>query len=69
MAVLARVYRRSLLHRHLHRDGPPCRFIPSCTEYTVRAVTKWGLRRGLWMAGGRFRRCRPGYDGDYVDFP
>lgn len=65
----AAAYRYSLLYRHLHRQGPPCRFIPSCTEYTVRAVEKQGLRRGLWMAADRFRRCRPAYQGDYVDFP
>lgn len=68
-SFFAAAYRRSLLYEHLHRHGPPCRFIPSCTEYAVRAVEKQGLRRGLWMAAERFRRCRPAYQGDYVDFP
>jgi hypothetical protein len=67
--VFAFVYRRSSVHWYLHRNGYPCRFIPSCTDYAVRAVEKYGLLRGAWMTASRFRRCVPGYVGDYVDFP
>jgi len=62
-------YQRSAVHTHLHRNGPLCHFIPSCSEYPVRAVRKYGLWRGLRMAGARFRRCNGAYEGDYVDFP
>jgi hypothetical protein len=61
--------RRSSLYAQAHRDGPVCRFIPSCGEYSILAVEKHGLWRGLWMTGDRLRRCSPSYPGDYLDFP
>jgi len=69
VAFLTRCYRRSAVFTHAHRNGQGCRFIPSCSEYAVRAVDKHGLWRGLWMTGGRLRRCIPTYEGDYLDFP
>ena len=43
-----------------------CRFYPSCSAYACVAVSKWGVRRGLWMSLRRLGRCRPfggyGYD-------
>jgi uncharacterized protein len=43
-----------------------CRFYPTCSAYAYEAVSRWGVRRGLWMALRRFGRCRPwgscGYD-------
>ena len=64
------LYRRSLLRNYLHRTGDPCRFIPSCSEYAVRATRKYGFWRGLMLTGDRFRRCTPSYRGDHwVDFP
>ncbi|HEX2340285.1 MAG TPA: membrane protein insertion efficiency factor YidD [Vicinamibacterales bacterium] len=61
--------RRSILYVNVHRSGPRCRFIPSCGEYAVLAVERFGLRRGLRLLGGRLRRCSPDYVGDYLDFP
>ena len=69
VALFVFLYRRSAVHDRMHRNGYPCRFIPSCTEYAIRAVGKYGLWRGLWMFAGRYRRCTPTYLGDYVDFP
>jgi uncharacterized protein len=64
------LYKRSWIRQRLHRRRKSrCRFIPSCSEYAIRAVQKYGLIRGLILIGGRFRRCRIDYEGDYVDFP
>jgi putative component of membrane protein insertase Oxa1/YidC/SpoIIIJ protein YidD len=64
------LYKRSWIRQRLHRRRKSrCRFIPSCSEYAIRAVRKYGLGRGLILIGGRFRRCRIDYQGDYVDFP
>jgi putative component of membrane protein insertase Oxa1/YidC/SpoIIIJ protein YidD len=62
-------YRHSLFGMYLNRNGPRCCFVPSCTEYAIRAVGKYGLRRGLLLTGDRFRRCTPLDEGAYVDFP
>ena len=52
----------------LARAGRPsgCRFIPSCSEYAVRAVEVHGAVRGSSMAARRLLRCRP-WGGHGVD--
>jgi len=39
--------------------GFNCRFVPSCSEYTYRAVEKYGAIRGLIMGIRRIVRCHP----------
>ncbi|MDW2995087.1 MAG: membrane protein insertion efficiency factor YidD [Alphaproteobacteria bacterium] len=43
-----------------------CRFTPTCSEYTVQAIQKYGAIRGIWLGIKRISRCRPnggcGYD-------
>jgi uncharacterized protein len=45
---------------------PACRFLPTCSEYAMEAVERYGARRGAWMAFTRILRCHPlarsGYD-------
>ncbi len=42
---------------------PCCRFSPTCSHYAAQALQQHGLRRGLWLAGRRLLRCRPGAAG------
>jgi len=37
----------------------PCRFYPSCSEYTKEALETHGAARGTWLAFRRVLRCRP----------
>jgi putative membrane protein insertion efficiency factor len=39
--------------------GPRCKYYPSCSEYAVQAITKFGILRGLVLAGWRVLRCNP----------
>jgi len=43
-----------------------CRYVPTCSEYAMEAVERYGAVRGGWMALGRLLRCHPfggaGYD-------
>jgi putative membrane protein insertion efficiency factor len=45
---------------------PACRFVPTCSEYALEAVERYGALRGGWMAFARILRCHPlgraGYD-------
>ncbi|MCD8282871.1 MAG: membrane protein insertion efficiency factor YidD [Prevotella sp.] len=45
---------------------PTCRFTPTCSQYAMEAITKYGPARGLWLAIRRLLRCHPwggsGYD-------
>ena len=43
-----------------------CRYLPTCSEYAVLAITKYGIIRGLYLSIKRILRCHPfgrhGYD-------
>ncbi len=39
--------------------GPSCRFHPSCSSYTVEAVSKYGCFKGGWLGVRRLARCHP----------
>ena len=38
---------------------PCCRFIPTCSEYALEAVEKYGALKGGWLALRRLSRCHP----------
>ncbi|MBC8035537.1 MAG: membrane protein insertion efficiency factor YidD [Chitinophagaceae bacterium] len=39
--------------------GPKCRFTPSCSHYSIQALQKYGLFKGLWLTLCRIARCHP----------
>ncbi len=39
--------------------GPRCRFDPTCSEYALQAVNRYGPFVGLWKTAGRVLRCHP----------
>lgn len=36
-----------------------CKYVPSCSEYFIEAVTRYGPGRGAWMGVRRVLRCHP----------
>lgn len=44
---------------------PSCRFTPSCSQYTIEAVEKYGLAKGGFMGIRRLLRCHPFSDGGF----
>ena len=44
---------------------PACRFVPTCSEYTLEAVEKYGALRGSWMGARRLLKCHPFHPGGY----
>ena len=56
---LIRVYRR---HISPHR-APCCRFQPTCSEYALQAISKYGAWKGGWLALRRICCCHPFYHG------
>ncbi len=49
--------------------GPACRFEPTCSAYTLSAITEHGIARGGWMGLRRLMRCRPGGGWGYDPSP
>lgn len=46
--------------------GGQCRYVPTCSQYAIDAINKYGALRGGWRALKRVSRCHPwgakGYD-------
>ena len=56
-----RFYRKYLPHR------PCCRFVPTCSQYALEAIEKYGPLRGGYLAVRRILRCHPFDKGDLND--
>lgn len=45
---------------------PSCRFTPTCSQYAIEAIGRYGPFKGLYLAVRRVLRCHPwggsGYD-------
>ena len=48
--------------------GPKCRFTPSCSQYAVIALRRFGLIKGGWLMVKRVLKCHPLHEGgeDFV---
>ena len=46
-----------------------CRYIPTCSEYAVEAVEKYGAAKGGLLALRRLMRCHPFHKGGYDPVP
>lgn len=42
-----------------------CRFYPTCSEYTLEAIQKYGLIKGGYKGIKRIFKCHPFNDGGY----
>jgi putative membrane protein insertion efficiency factor len=48
---------------------PSCRFSPSCSQYTLEEVSKYGALKGVWLGARRLVRCHPFNPGGYDPVP
>ncbi|NUF09921.1 membrane protein insertion efficiency factor YidD [Snodgrassella sp. ESL0324] len=39
--------------------SPRCRYNPTCSQYAVLALQKYGVMKGSWLAIKRICRCHP----------
>jgi len=42
-----------------------CRFYPTCSEYMIEAVKRYGAARGVWLGLRRLLRCHPFHVGGF----
>lgn len=48
---------------------PVCRFVPSCSQYAIEALSLHGVMRGLFLALRRILRCHPLHPGGFDPVP
>jgi uncharacterized protein len=64
-AALIRVYQWTLSPL----IGPACRFYPSCSQYALQSVLRFGLLHGSWLSVKRLGRCHPWHPGGFDPVP
>jgi uncharacterized protein len=59
------------LYRHMVSPLRPatCRFVPTCSQYAVDALTEFGLIRGSWLSAVRLAKCGPWHRGGWDPIP
>ena len=45
--------------------APSCRFHPSCSDYALTAIERYGPYRGVWLGLKRLARCHPFHPGGF----
>ena len=62
---LVRFYRVAISPMH----RPCCRYIPTCSQYALEAIEKYGAFKGGYLALRRILRCNPLFKGGYDPVP
>ena len=47
---------------------PSCRFIPTCSQYALEAVEKYGALKGGWLALRRLLKCHPFHRQETIEY-
>ena len=47
------------------KGKPSCRFYPTCSQYALEAINKYGAFKGLYLSVRRILKCHPFHPGGY----
>jgi len=47
------------------KKRPTCRFYPTCSQYALEAITKYGALKGTYLSIIRILKCHPFHPGGY----
>ena len=66
LIALVRFYRQNISP---YKGGTTCRFVPTCSQYALEALEKYGALKGSLLAIRRILRCHPMSKGGYDPVP
>jgi uncharacterized protein len=64
--ILIRFYQYTLSP---YLGGSKCRFTPTCSQYTLEAIQKYGPIKGIYLGAKRLSKCHPGGGHGYDPVP
>ena len=65
LLAMIRFYRREISPLR----PPCCNYIPTCSQYALEAIEKYGALKGGWLSFRRILRCNPFHQGGYDPVP
>jgi putative membrane protein insertion efficiency factor len=66
---ISKIYRKYLIKLKPKNTLLLCRFHPTCSEYSILAIEKYGFLRGWSKSINRIYRCRPSNTKSVIDYP
>ncbi|WP_024832693.1 membrane protein insertion efficiency factor YidD [Ruminiclostridium josui] len=62
LIILIRFYQKFISPLKMR---PTCRFYPTCSQYAIEAITKYGCIKGSYLAIKRILKCHPFHPGGF----
>ena len=60
---------QNFISPQLRKKGIRCRFYPTCSNYGILAIQKYGVLKGIRKTWSRLYRCRPDNLESCIDYP
>lgn len=64
MINIIKIYKKNI-SVFLEKSGVKCKFYPTCSEYAIQALEKYGFLKGMFLTIKRFLKCNPFSKGGY----
>lgn len=64
LIVLIKIYKKTI-SKILSKMGFHCKYYPTCSEYTMQAIQKYGVVKGGYYGAKRIIKCNPFSKGGY----
>lgn len=67
--LIKNIWQKRLSEKYKRKYHVMCRFYPTCSEYSVLAIEKYGLIKGIYKSLGRVNRCKVDNTDSCYDIP